>query len=72
VVQNRRGGRWRGLVTRALRTRSGRFRTSFVPARSGSYRFYVVAKTDSVSERGRTDIRLLRVGRTSGGAPAGR
>jgi hypothetical protein len=72
VVQQRRGGRWRRLMTLAAGTRAGRYRSSFLVRDNGTLRFYVVAKADSVSQRGRSEIRLVRVGRSSGGAPARR
>jgi hypothetical protein len=46
---------------KAVRTRSGRFSTSFVPAFRASYRYAVVAKSDDDTDRGSTGWRKLRV-----------
>jgi N-acetylmuramoyl-L-alanine amidase-like protein len=63
VLQQRRGERNRKLGARAVRVRKGRFRTSFTPARTGLYRFYVVAKADRATVRGSSGAHLVRVRR---------
>jgi N-acetylmuramoyl-L-alanine amidase len=60
VVQRRVGGRYRKAGARTVRARRGRFATSFVPARSGVYRYYVVAKADLDTDRGASERVTLR------------
>ncbi|MDQ4048821.1 MAG: peptidoglycan recognition protein, partial [Actinomycetota bacterium] len=68
VLQQRRGRGFRTLATTALKVgRDGRFRGSFAPARSGTYRFYVVARGDHATARSSSSKLLLRVGRSRGG-----
>jgi hypothetical protein len=68
VLQQKRGRRFRTVGTKAVRTRrDGRFRGTFVPARSGTYRFYVVARGDRSTARSATRKFTLRVGRSRGG-----
>ena len=68
VLQHRRGRRFRTVGTRGVRTRrDGRFRSTFVPARAGSYRYYFVARADSSPARAATRKITLRVGRSRGG-----
>jgi len=71
VLQQKRGGVFKRVGQKAVRTSRGRFGTSFVPARAGSYRFYLVAKADRLTDRGRSRLQQLRVRRLGGGAPAG-
>jgi hypothetical protein len=59
VLQQRVRGRWKRVGVRATRVRKGRFRTSFVPAFRARYRFYVVAKADDDTDRGRSELREL-------------
>jgi hypothetical protein len=61
VFQQRIGGRWRTVGRRAVRTRRGRFASSFVPAFRASYRYYAVAKPDLDTDRGATEFVPLRV-----------
>ena len=72
VLQHRRGRRFRTVGTRAVKThRDGRFQGFFVPARGGTYRFYVVARGDRATARAATAKFLVRVGRSrAGGAGA--
>ena len=72
VVQRRRSGRWRKVSSRAVMVKRGRFRASFVPKASGRFRFYVVAKADRYTDRGRSPLEPLSVGRNLGAAPARR
>ena len=51
VFQQRVRGRWRKVGTRAVRTRRGRFETSFVPAFRAAYRYYAVARSDLDTDR---------------------
>jgi hypothetical protein len=44
-----------------VRTRRGRFESSFVPAFRAAYRYYAVAKADLDTDRGASEIRSLRV-----------
>jgi hypothetical protein len=44
-----------------VRTRRGRFASSFVPAFRASYRYYAVAKPDLDTDRGATEFVPLRV-----------
>ena len=68
VLQQRRRGGFRTVATTALKVpRDGRFRGSFAPARSGTYRFYVVARGDHATTRSSSSKLLLRVGRSRGG-----
>jgi len=61
VLELRRGAGWRRLGVRVARVRSGRFRTYFVPGGRGVYRFRVVAKAGSITDRGASTPRLVRV-----------
>jgi hypothetical protein len=61
VFQQSIRGRWRTVGRRAVRTRRGRFATSFVPAFRASYRYYAVAKPDLDTDRGATAVVPLRV-----------
>ena len=68
VLQQRRAGRFRTVGVKALRVvRGGSFSGSFVPAASGLYRVYVVAKADAVTQRGVSERRLVRTSRSSEG-----
>lgn len=60
VLQQRIRGRFRTVGTRAVRTRRGRFSTSFVPAFRAHYRYAVVARSDVDTDRGSTGWRTLR------------
>ena len=61
VLQQRIRGRWRKVGTRIVRTRRGRFATSFVPGFRARYRYYAVAKSDDDTDRGATEMIALRV-----------
>jgi hypothetical protein len=61
VFQQRIRGRWRIVGRRAVRTRRGRFATSFVPAFRARYRYYAVAKPDLDTDRGASEPVRLRV-----------
>jgi N-acetylmuramoyl-L-alanine amidase len=61
VLQQRIHGRFRQVGAKAVRTRSGRFATSFVPAFRATYRYAVVAKSDDDTDRGTTGWKTLRV-----------
>ena len=61
VFQQSVRGRWRAVGRRAVRTRRGRFATSFVPAFRANYRYYAVAKPDLDTDRGASAIVPLRV-----------
>jgi hypothetical protein len=61
VLQQRIRGHYRQVGAKAVRTRAGRFSTSFVPAFRASYRYAVVAKSDTDTDRGSTGWRKLRV-----------
>ena len=63
VLQLRRRGAWRRVGRKRLRVRRGRFRASFVPARRGRFRVYVVARADSKTAKGRSARAVVRVGR---------
>jgi N-acetylmuramoyl-L-alanine amidase-like protein len=63
VLQVRRAGRYRTVGVRAVSGRRGRFRTSFTPAGTGLYRFYLVSKADRSTARSRSKPYLVRVGR---------
>jgi hypothetical protein len=61
VLQQRIRGRYRKVGARRVRTRRGRFSTSFVPAFRAGYRYAVVAKSDDDTDRGSTGWQTLRV-----------
>jgi hypothetical protein len=61
VLQQRIKGRFRNVGTKAVRTRRGRFATSFVPAFRAAYRYAVVVKVDDDTDRGSTGWRSLTV-----------
>jgi hypothetical protein len=61
VVQQQRGTRWRKVYARSVRARRGLFETSFTPASSGRYRYYLVAPADLDTDRGATERYPLRV-----------
>ena len=61
VFQQQIRGRWRKVGARTVRTRRGRFETSFVPAFRAAYRYYAVAKADLDTDRGASELRSLRV-----------
>ena len=61
ILQQSVRGRWRTVGRRAVRTRRGRFATSFVPAFRASYRYYAVARADLDTDRGVSAIEPLRV-----------
>ena len=61
VFQQQIRGRWRVVGRRAVRTKRGRFATSFVPAFRARYRYYAVAKADLDTDRGASDKISLRV-----------
>jgi hypothetical protein len=61
VFQQQIRGRWRTVGKRALRTRRGRFSTSFLPAFRARYRYYAVTKPDLDTDRGASELRTLRV-----------
>jgi hypothetical protein len=63
VLQQRIRGHFRKVGARAVRTRAGRFSSSFVPAFRATYRYAVVAKSDIDTDRGSTGWRKLRVSR---------
>jgi N-acetylmuramoyl-L-alanine amidase len=63
VVQYRVRGRWGSPGVRRVRAKKGRFETFFYPGRSGSWRYYVVAKADDSTLRGASEKRLLSVRR---------
>ena len=68
VLQVRRAGRWVTVGVKTLRARRGRFRGSFRPARRGLYRFYVSARRDRTTVRGRSrpqEVMVRRGGRRS-------
>ena len=60
VLQQRIRGRWRTVGTRTVRTRRGRFATSFVPGFRASYRYYAVVRSDDDTDRGATKFVSLR------------
>jgi hypothetical protein len=73
VLQQERGGRFRNVLVRKVRTKRGRFATSFTPAFVDRYRYYVVAKSDDDNDRGRSERVEVQTRITSGGgAPAAR
>jgi len=61
VFQQRTRGRWRIVGRRAVRTRRGRFGTTFVPAFRARYRYYAATKSDLDTDRGATELHPLRV-----------
>jgi hypothetical protein len=61
VLQQQIRGRWRKVGTRVVRTRRGRFSTSFVPAFRARYRYYAAAASDLDTDRGATGMVALRV-----------
>ena len=61
VLQQRVRGRYRTVGAKAVRTHSGRFSSSFVPAFRASYRYAVIAKSDADTDRGSTGWHSLRV-----------
>ena len=61
VLQQYRRGRYRRVGVSAWRTRRGRFRVSFVPASTGRYRYYLVAKADRSNDRGSSEATRVRV-----------
>ena len=61
VLQQRIAGRYRRVGVRVVAVRKGRFRGSFTPSFTGRYRVYVAAKADSVTDRGRSGLRVIRV-----------
>ena len=66
VLQLKRGGRFRNVGVKALRTtRSGTFDGFFVPAGAGAYRFYVATKADADHARAATDYAVVRVSRAA-------
>jgi hypothetical protein len=66
VLQLWRRGHFRTVGVKSLRTtRKGNFNGSFIPAGSGRYRFYVVAKADDLTTRGATSKAVVRIGRSS-------
>jgi hypothetical protein len=68
VLQRKRGRSFRTVGTVALKTRrDGRFRGSFVPARAGTYRYYIVARRDRSTARAATPKFRVRVGRSRAG-----
>jgi hypothetical protein len=60
LLQQRIRGRFQTVGTRAVRTRRGRFSSSFVPAFRATYRYAVVVKSDDDTDRGSTGWRTLR------------
>jgi hypothetical protein len=61
LLQQRVHGRYRTVGTRAVRTRKGRFASSFVPAFRALYRYAVIVNSDDDTDRGSTGWRALRV-----------
>jgi hypothetical protein len=61
LLQQRVRGRYRTVGAKAVRTRRGRFSTSFVPAFAATYRYAVVVKADDDTDRGSSGWRTLRV-----------
>jgi hypothetical protein len=61
VFQQRIRGRWHIVGGRAVRTRAGRFSTTFTPAFRARYRYYAVARSDLDTDRGASELRTLRV-----------
>ena len=63
VLQQRIRGVYRQVGVRAVRVRSGSFRSSFTPSFAGLYRVYVLAAADAATDRGRSRLRVVRVER---------
>jgi N-acetylmuramoyl-L-alanine amidase len=63
VLQQQIRGRWRRVGVSAARVRRGRFSASFVPGFVARYRFYVVAKSDLDTDRGRSALYELQTAR---------
>jgi hypothetical protein len=61
LVQQGVRGVWRKVRASSVRARRGRFATSFVPARAGRYRYYLVAPADDDTDRGASELHSLRV-----------
>ena len=61
VFQQRIRGSWRKVGARSVRTRGGRFETSFAPAFRAAYRYYAVVRADLDTDRGASELRSLRV-----------
>jgi hypothetical protein len=61
VVQQRVRAAWRKVHASSVRPRRGRFAASFVPARAGRYRYYLVAPSDLDTDRGASELYYLRV-----------
>jgi hypothetical protein len=61
VLQQRVREHFRTVGARVVRTRKGRFASSFVPAFRAVYRYAVVVKSDDDTDRGSTGWRPLRV-----------
>jgi N-acetylmuramoyl-L-alanine amidase len=61
LLQQQIRGRWRTVGRRTVRTRRGRFATSFVPAFRAGYRYYAVATSDLDTDRGASERRSLLV-----------
>jgi hypothetical protein len=60
VLQQHVRGRYRKVGAKTVRARLGRFETSFVPAFRDRYRYSVVAKSDTDTDRGSTGWLRLR------------
>jgi len=68
VLQQRKRGRYRAVGAKRLRVkRDGTFKGLFVPSRSATYRFYVVAKLDRATVRGASRAYRVGVRRSRGG-----
>jgi len=61
VFQQQIRGSWRKVGARSVRTRGGRFETSFTPAFRAAYRYYAVVRADLDTDRGASEPRSLRV-----------
>lgn len=61
VLQQQIRGRWRKVGARVVRTRRGRFATTFVPAFRASYRYYAAVRPDDDTDRGSSGMHALRV-----------
>ena len=73
VLQFQRRGRFRNVGVKALATtRKGGFSGSFVPSRSGLYRFYVATKADASFARGASKEIVVRVRKVAGGGALAR
>jgi N-acetylmuramoyl-L-alanine amidase len=66
VLQQRIRGSYRRVGVRAVRARHGRFRSWFIPGFSALYRVYVTTKADALTDRGRSELRVVRVRRSRG------